>query len=122
MKKASNRGFTTKPSQKKPVPKKLAAKPARPKKSRGGAVLAEAVARLAVSAEKLAQAADRLADAATHLSVAAEARQESAHTPSHPAADSITPQPQSEATIAVEDEQPSNEQEHAAGQGGLAHD
>ena len=119
MNKASKPGVGKKPVQMRLGQKQTSTKLAKSKKARGGAVLAEVVAQMAVSAEKLAQAAERLADAATQLSVNAEARQESVQTRSQLAADSATPQAQFEATAATEDEQPSTEQEHAAGQGGL---
>lgn len=119
MKKASNRGTTTKLAQKRPTQKKPATKRARPTQAQGGAGLAEVVARLAVSAEKLAQAADRLAEATTRLSVAEPARHDKLDTPGQPPADSATPQPESEAAAASEGMQPSTEQAYSAGQGGV---
>jgi hypothetical protein len=69
MKNATKPRGTTKPAQKKPARKRLATKPAKPNKVRGGAGLAEVVAQLALSAEKLSQAADRLAEATARPSV-----------------------------------------------------
>ena len=94
MKKANNRGVTTKPAQKRPTQKKLATKLAPPKQAQGGAGLAEVVAQLAQSAENLAEAADRLAQATTRLSVTEPARHETLEMPGQPPADSATPQPE----------------------------
>jgi hypothetical protein len=124
MTKASKLGSASKlmqksSAQKRPMQKKLAAKPARAKKAQGPTVLAEVVAQLAVSAEKLAQAADRLAEATTRLSTEELARHEELDTAGRPAADSATPQSESEAAAAAEAEQPSTEQVYMAGQGGV---
>jgi hypothetical protein len=119
MTKASNRGVTTKPAQKRPTQKKPATKRARPKQAQGGAGLPEVVAQLAQSAEKLAQAADRLAQATRRLSVTEPARHEKLIMPGQPPADSATPQSESEVAAAAEGEQPSTEQGYSAGQGGV---
>lgn len=117
MKKVSKPGSAAKPAPKRPTQKKLATKPARPKKAQGGAGLGEVVAQLAQSAEKLAQAADRLAEATTRLSVTEPARHERLDTPGQLPADSTTPQPESEAAAAPEGEQSLTDQVHGAGQG-----
>jgi hypothetical protein len=104
MNKASKLGGAKKPAQKRPAPKQRLTKPAKPRKTQGGAGLAEVVAQLAQSAGKLAQAADRLTDATMRLSLAAEAQHESVQTRSHPVADAAAPQQESRAANATDSE------------------
>jgi hypothetical protein len=100
MKKTSKPSVVRKPA---PAQKRSPAKPAKTKKTQGGAGLAEVVAQLSRTTEKLTEAAEKLTEAAVRLSAVAEGRHESAASQERPTPDEA-PQEEPEGADAAQNE------------------
>jgi hypothetical protein len=90
--------------QKAGADKKSPAKATKPKKTQGGAGLAEVLTQLSRTTEQLTEAADKLAEAAARLSAVAEGQHESAAAPERSTPDEAPQEEPETADEAAQDE------------------